>query len=161
MKTDIVDDLFKKYYNEALLYTMALCSSQTTAEDIVQSAFFKALQTSDNEIHSFKAWLLAVCRNEYFTLLRRGKFLSGTEPDENAADLRESALDEIIRQEEYQALYRAIAELRKEQREVIVLFYFSRLSVRQISGITGNSESNVKVLLYRARAALKKEMGEA
>lgn len=158
MKADIADELFKKYYNEAFLYTVTICGNREAAEDIVQTAFYKALQTTDNSIENFKAWLLAVCRNEYFSLMRKKKHISDEELDENSACPNEDMLTNIIRQEEYQQLYRSISRLKTNQKEVIELFYFSGLPVEQISKITGNSESNVKVLLYRARLALRESM---
>lgn len=158
MKSDIVDELFKKYYNEALLYTIAISENETVAEDIVQTAFFKALEAPNESIREFKPWLLAVCRNEFFGMARRKKFLADSEPDENHPDRGESALERIIRQEEYQELYRAIAKLKDNQREVIELFYFSNLSAKDIAMIIGSSESNVKVLLYRARISLREQM---
>lgn len=159
MKSDVVDALFRKYYNEAFLYTVTLCGSRETAEDIVQTAFYKALQSSDNSIGNFKAWLLAVCRNEYFGIMRRKKYFSDEELDETFADLGEDMLSSIIRQEEYQELYREISRLKANQKEVVELFYFSNLTTQQISVIIGSSEGNVKVLLYRARLALRENMG--
>ena len=37
MKSDIVDQLFSQYYNEALLFTISLCRNRTVAEDIVSA----------------------------------------------------------------------------------------------------------------------------
>ena len=68
MKSDIVDQLFSQYYNEALLYSISLCKNRTVAEDIVSNAFFKALSTADDSIRDFKPWLLTVCRNEFISL---------------------------------------------------------------------------------------------
>lgn len=159
MKPDIADELFRKYYNEALLYTVTICGNRETAEDVVQTAFYRALQTSDDTITNFKAWLLAVCRNEYFSMARKKKHIFGEELDENHPDMSEDMLSHIIRQEEYLQLYRAISRLKPNQKEVIELFYFSDLSIRQISEITGSSENNVKVLLCRARLSLRENMG--
>lgn len=50
MKNDLIDELFKKYYNEAVLYTMSICRDEVLAEDIVSEAFFKALASADEEI---------------------------------------------------------------------------------------------------------------
>ena len=61
----------------------------------------------------------------------------------------------IIEKEEYVALYEAIADLKENYREVVLLYYFDGLSVSEISNITGQSTDNVKVLLFRARAKLK------
>ena len=69
MKHDVVEELFKKYYNDALLYTLSLSKNRAVAEDIVSNAFYKALIKIDEERDGeyFKSWLFTVCRNEYFT----------------------------------------------------------------------------------------------
>ena len=155
MKPDIIDQLFSQYYNEALLYTISLCRNRTVAEDIVSNAFFKALSMSDDSIRDFKPWLLTVCRNEFISVCRRDKRFTGEEIPEDLADDREEVIDSIIRREEYRSLYRAIELLSDTQREAVMLFYFSGLSIRNISDIIGKSETNTKVMLCRAREKLR------
>ena len=154
MKRDIIEELFIKYYNDTLLYTLSLTKNYPLAEEIVSDAFFTALKTADGEVTSFKAWILKVCRNLYLNRLRKDKRLS--ELDENMADMSESALDDIIRKEEYRALYHAISLLNSSYKEVITLFYFEDLSIKDIALVTGKSEVVVKVTLFRGREALKK-----
>ena len=137
MKSDIVDKLFSEYYNEALLYTVSICRNKTVAEDIVSNAFFKALTLADDSVQSFKPWLLTVCRNEYISIYRKNsRFVSG-EMEEDLPDNREEIVDSIIRKEEYRSLYRAIELLPENQREVIMLFYFSSLPVKEIAAVQG------------------------
>lgn len=154
MKHDIIEELFIKYYNDTLLYTLSLTKNYPLAEEIVSDAFFTALKTADGEVTSFKAWILKVCRNLYLNRLRKDKRLS--ELDENMADMSESVLDDIIRKEEYRALYHAISLLNSSYKEVITLFYFEDLSIKDIALVTGKSEVVVKVTLFRGREALKK-----
>ena len=155
MKSDIIDQLFSQYYNEALLYTISLCRNRTIAEDVVSNAFFKALTLADDSIRDFKPWLLTVCRNEFITVCRKNSRFTGEEIPEDLADDREEVIEGIIRREEYRSLYRAIGLLPDAQKEVVTLFYFSGLPVKSISEITGKSETNIKVLLCRARDKLR------
>ena len=155
MRSDIVDKLFSEYYNEALLYTLSICRNKATAEDIVSNAFFKALTMTDDTIQRFKPWLLTVCRNEYISLYRKNSRFTSGELEEDLPDNREEIVESIIRKEEYRSLYRAIELLSDNQREVIMLFYFSNLPVKEIAGITGKSEINTKVQLCRAREKLR------
>lgn len=158
IKPDIVDELFRRYYNEALLYTLSLCRNMTIAEDIVSTAFYKALASADDSISNFKPWLLSVCRNEFISLCRKNSRFTGDEIPEDMADDKEAPIDSIIRSEEYRLLYHAISLLKPAQKEVITLFYFSGLQIKDIASITGKSEANIKVLLYRGREELKKMM---
>ena len=147
MKSDVIDQLFSQYYNEALLYT-------------ISNAFFKALTLSEDSIRDFKSWLLTVCRNEFISVCRKNSRFTGEEIPEDLADDQEEVIEGIIRKEEYRSLYRAIGLLPDTQKEVVTLFYFSRLSIKSISEITGKSETNVKVLLCRARDKLRSIMEE-
>lgn len=160
MSPDIIDQLFSQYYNEALLYSVSLCRNRTVAEDIVSNAFFKALCMSDDSIREFKPWLLTVCRNEFISICRKGSRFTGEDIPENIADDREEVIESIIRKEEYRSLYHAIDLLPELQREVVMLFYFSGLPIKSISEVIGKSETNTKVLLYRAREKLRKIMEE-
>lgn len=160
MKSDLVDQLFSQYYNEALLYTVSICRNLTVAEDIVSTAFFRALTMADDTIRDFKPWLLTVCRNEYISICRKNSRFTGEEIPEDLADSREEVIESIIRKEEYRSLYRAIELLPETQREVITLFYFSGMPIKSIAEITGKSETNTKVLLCRARDRLRKMMEE-
>ena len=160
MKTDIIDQLFSQFYNEALLYTISLCKNRTIAEDIVSNAFYKALTLADDSIRDFKPWLLTVCRNEYINICRKSSRFTGEEIPEDLADDREEVIEGIIRKEEYRSLYRAIGLLPDTQKEVVTLFYFSGLPIKSISEITGKSETNIKVLLCRARDTLRTIMEE-
>ena len=160
MRSDIVDKLFSEYYNEALLYTISLCKNKTVAEDIVSTAFFKALSAADESVQNFKPWLLTVCRNEFLSLCRKDKHLSGEETPEDLKDDREEIIEQIIRKEEYRSLYRAIDLLPQNQKEIVMLFYFSGIPIKDIAQITDKSETNVKVQLCRAREKLRTIMEE-
>ena len=160
MKSDIIDQLFSQYYNEALLYSISLCKNRTVAEDIVSNAFFKALGMADDSIRDFKPWLLTVCRNEFISLCRKESRFTGGDIPEDLADDREEVIERIIRKEEYRSLYRAVDLLPDTQKEAVMLFYFSGLPIKSISAIIGKSEINTKVLLCRARDKLRKIMEE-
>ena len=160
MRPDIIDQLFSQYYNEALLYSVSLCRNRMMAEDIVSNAFFKALSMSDDSIRDFKPWLFTVCRNEFISICRKNSRFTGDEIPENFADDREEVIESIIRKEEYRSLYHAIDLLPEMQREVVMLFYFSGLPIKSVADVIGKSETNTKVLLYRAREKLRKIMEE-
>ena len=66
MKNDVIELLFKKHYNEALLYLLSLSNNKALAEEILSDAFYKALNTADDSIRNFKSWLLTICRNLYY-----------------------------------------------------------------------------------------------
>ena len=137
-----------------LLYMLSLSKNRVVSEDIVSEAFFKALMSPDAEIVNFRTWSFRVCRNLYFNHLRKSRRLA-TPQDESVADGRKAAIDEMIEEERYRALYRAVELLDDVHREAITLFYFEEQSVKQIAEITGKTQDHVKVILFRARKKLK------
>lgn len=151
MDHDLVEQLFKKYYNDVLLYAMSLTKNASEAEDLVSEAFFKALAAID-DVKNFKAWILKVCRNLF--LNKRRKHSKIVELSEDMSD-ESDVLQQIVKDENYRALYNAIGLLPQNLKEVILLFYFEDMRVDAISLIVGKSESNVKVMLYRGREQIK------
>ena len=153
MRPDLLEKMFSEHYNGAMLYALSLCRDRHLAEELVSIAFFKALQSADDSILSFRAWLFAVLRNEHLSHLRRRK--KNVEIHENIENEDDRVLDKIIKDEEYRALYRALSLLPKLENEIITLFYFENLSIREISQIVEKSEGMVKTTLCRARIKLK------
>lgn len=158
MKSTAWENLFKRYYNEALLYVYSFCHNRTLVEDIVQEAYVRAIRSIDEEKDGFKFWLLKVCRNCYFDALRKNKKLEAIENDMPSSD---SLVDDVIQKEEYRALYKAVSLLKDSYQEVVRLYYFDSMSVKEIASIIGESADNVKIQLYRARLKLKELLEES
>ena len=78
------------------------------------------------------------------------------ELDENMADASENALESIIRKEEYLALYHAISLLNSSYKEVITLFYFEDLSVKDIATVINKSEASTRSSFLTEKAAKSK-----
>lgn len=152
MKSTAWETLFKKYYNEALLYVFSFCHNRALAEDVVQEAYMRAIRSIDEEKDGFKFWLLKVCRNLYFDTLRKNKKVEAITSDMPS---NESLVDDVIQKDEYRALYKAISLLKEDFREIVRLYYFDSMSVKEIASIVDESVDNVKIKLYRARLKLK------
>ncbi len=153
MKNGAWETLFKKHYNEALLYVFSFCHNRALSEDIVQEAYVRALRSINEEKDGFKFWLFKVCRNCYFDYLRKQKRVETLDKDVESQEL--SLVDDVIQQEEYRALYKAISLLKDSYNEAVTLYYFDGLSVKEVADIIGIGVDNVKIQLYRARMKLK------
>ena len=152
MKSTAWENLFRKYYNEALLYVFSFCHNRALAEDLVQEAYMRAIRSIDEEKDGFKFWLFKVCRNLYFDTLRKNKKVEAITSDMPS---NESLVDDVIQKDEYRALYKAISLLKDDFREIVRLYYFDSMSVKEIASIVDESVDNVKIKLYRARLKLK------
>lgn len=158
MRQDAIEELYKLYYNDALLYSLSISGDKQTAEDVVHSAFYKALLTADGTVKNFKSWLLRVCRNDIYNRLRKDRRVESLSAEREATltEEAENAVDNIIRREEYRALHRAMSLMKTEEREYLTLFYFEELTIAEIADVMQKSTTATKVALYRARENLKK-----
>ena len=65
-----------------------------------------------------------------------------------------------VRQEERREVLQAVLNLPEKYRDVIHLFYYEELSVKEISQITGGGVSTVTSRLTRGRELLKRSLKE-
>lgn len=84
-------------------------------------------------------------------------------PPDDAAGLEipsddRNAEQEIIRNEQYEKLHKAIGMLHQEQRTALVLYTFNDFSYNDIAEVMQCSTAKVEALIFRARKNLKKLM---
>jgi RNA polymerase sigma-70 factor (ECF subfamily) len=66
---------------------------------------------------------------------------------------------EIFDELEKSELFNSIMNLKQTYKEIILMYYYQQLSVKEISQILDISESNAFTRLSRARQFLKNEIG--
>ena len=157
MESDVLRELYEKYHQKAYLYVLSLCRDKETAEDIVSEGSEKAFLTVEGCPEGFFWWLLRVCRNLWLDTLRKQKRQGGEMPKE--IPVPEDALSGVLQKEENRRLYTAMNRLSPADRELLIWHYFGGLSIRQMAGLRGISETAVKTALFRARARLKQNLG--
>ena len=67
--------------------------------------------------------------------------------------------EEMIEKEKIAVLYIALDRIKPEYRDVLEMKYFNDRSEKEIAAAVGKSVGAIEGLLYRARQALKKELG--
>ena len=70
------------------------------------------------------------------------------------------SLEKILEEENRRILYQAIRRLEVKKREVIQLQYFGGMSQKEIAAVLHITPENVRVLAYRAKKELKKDLEE-
>lgn len=159
VEKDILEQLYRKYTRQVYLYLYSLCHNHDLAEDLMQETFLKAFCTVEKAGGEMLPWLLVVARNLYLDIWRKEKRITRWE-DADISDEGEAILEQMIKKEQNQRLYRAILRLKDTEREAVELYYFAGLSQETISGILNLSYSNTRVTLYRAKQKLKRMLDE-
>jgi RNA polymerase sigma-70 factor, ECF subfamily len=129
------------------------------AEDAVQEAFAALWRRRDGmtvRAAGLAPWLVVVTRNAALTLLRadtRRRLREERELAETAGEHGRDPSDQITADETAASVVHALEELPQEQRDVIRLAYFERLTLVQVAERTGAPLGTVK---RRAQMALKR-----
>jgi RNA polymerase sigma-70 factor (ECF subfamily) len=128
-------------------------------EDIAQEVFIRAFKNLQNFRHDapFEHWLARVTISACYDFLRREKKHRATSQlDAMEFDPRDlSAERDLSARRAREVLTWAMKHLRPEEQLVLTLCEIEERSIREVSSLTGWSESNVKVRAFRARQALK------
>jgi RNA polymerase sigma-70 factor, ECF subfamily len=142
-----------------------------TAEDLAQEVFIKAFRRLDtyDPQRKFSSWLFKIAHNTTIDHLRRHAPetvpLAGEKDEDRgglAAVLADGSSEDpsaaAERRDMARALERAIARLRPEYRESVVMFYVDGASYQDICEVTGLPLGTVKTNLHRARKELAQHM---
>ncbi len=154
--------LYRLHSLSAWQMAMSVCKHKMNAEEAVQNSFISAFKYIDSFRHesSFKTWLLRIVLNESVRIQKlENKFQWQDIPDED--DHQETIYispSNILQQKETkEQVARTIQQLSEKEAVVLNLFYIEELSIKETAAVLGYTESNVKVLLHRARKNFKYE----
>ena len=146
-----------KIFRLALRITL----NRAEAEDVTQDVILRVWEQRDSlgEIRSLEAYMLTAARN--MALDRQAKAENtNASLDEVQTEAPDSTLrpDERLEHEEKLARVRQLIDaLPETQRSALQLRDVEGHSYSEIAEITGLTEANVKVLIFRARQAIKKQ----
>lgn len=159
---------FDKIYTDysRLVYWAAyrVVSQRETAEDVTQTVFTKVLANkatiSKLSEPQLKSWLYRTATNLALDIVRRSKYeQTDAEPiSELIADDEPGPESHAIEKERAKRVREAVDSLDEAYRQVIMLHYFSNLTVREISECTGISEGTIKSRLVRGRTLLSERL---
>lgn len=135
-------------------------SKNETAEDITQQVFERVYLNFDKVSAlaepQLKSWLYRVSTNLAVDHVRRSKkeLLSDEPVGAEIVDTDPLPEDELLKKRRREAVMKAIEQLDETNRTIIMLHYFSDMTVNEISEQTGISPGTIKSRLVRARNLL-------
>jgi RNA polymerase sigma-70 factor (ECF subfamily) len=151
---------FKDFYNRQrqkfFAYLIRRAGDYHLACDIMQESFTRLFEKYTAE--QFTPQLLyTIGRNLVLDALRKRRHNpSQTDDVEQPVDGQEHYL--LVR-DEYRQVLAAMRHLEDDERDLLALVVSSELSYRELAGITGLSEANIKVKIHRARKKLRACLG--
>lgn len=112
------------------------------------------IKAGDISYTKAKSYLFSAAYHTMIDMIRKEKRqtdFDNVSPEEHSHNEQYNDLNEI--------LHHALDKLAEDQRSVIMLRDYEGYSYREISQITGLSESQVKVYIYRGRQYLREYIG--
>ena len=164
-------ELIRRYERPVYSLIFRMVRDATAAEDLAQDAFIKVLNHIDKYRPEFKfsSWLFKIANNIAIDHLRRRHLdtisMDGSPNATSASDVEatsfeladqgENALDELTAKELGSAIERAIASLRPEYRNCIMLRHVEGRSYEEIAATFDLPLGTVKTYIHRARHQLR------
>lgn len=155
--------LLSAFWNQVYGFQLKRLNDEYEAEEITIQTFSKAfdrLETYSSK-YSFGTWLVTISKNLQIDKNRRNsKQLEfersgmGSEQVKKIPDSAPTAEDKLITEQNLAELLQMIKQLKPHYQEVINLRYFQEKSYNEIADNMGESLSNVKVKLLRAKNLL-------
>ncbi len=141
-----------KLYSFIYRYTR----NRQDAEDLTQDTFVKAFKNFHryDSKYAFASWLYTIGRRTVHNHYRSAKRTEPMEFDIADESVRPDGAAE--NSDTKNSVWETVKRLKKEHQEVLILKYIEDLSIIEIGQVLGKSQSNIKILLFRARNQLKK-----
>lgn len=151
---EIIGEFYRRYGHLVMGTSMKYLKNRFDAEDLVMQIFEKLpKKLKSHSIHHFKSWLYMVTKNECLMILRK----KGRVSAEITKELEASDEMELIiqKEEQFNALEKAIGELKEEQKSCIQLFYLNSLSYQEIASQLKMDIKKVKSAIQNGKRNLK------
>jgi len=154
--------LVEQYGNDVLRTAYVILKSRELAEDAHQETFLRVCRYYDSyrKECSEKTWVTGIAVNVCRDYLRSAWKRKVTVTDDFSVHTSESNTEDVIEEKgEKEELLRSIMKLPDKYREIIHLFYYQDLDIKEISRILKIPGGTVKSRLFKARALLADMLG--
>jgi RNA polymerase sigma factor (sigma-70 family) len=161
------EQLLKRHKNKIFTYIVLTVKQRAVAEDIFQDVFLKVINTMNKgnykEEGKFLPWAMRIAHNmvmDYFRLGKRMQFLDHPEEGDQEEELEvfrllandeKNAEEKIESEETAEEIRTMIGRLRAEQREVVLMRHYGKMSFKEIAAMTN---VNLNTCLGRMRYAV-------
>jgi RNA polymerase sigma-70 factor, ECF subfamily len=164
-------ELYDFYYPKLYAYVLSRTRHKERAEDVVSTAFTKALDNIQKynwkKSATFGSWLFRIARNEMLDRVKKEQRVNLTETSEMeriggiTPDASADLIEQEIEQDEkdrIRKILNAMKSLSETEQEVISLKYFSEMSYKEIALIMQKRPNTLAVLLRRALGKLRMDL---
>lgn len=167
---DALNDLIGACYEDLYYFAYQTVKDPDTASDIIQDSCIKIITNLDKlqSPEAFSVWARNITYNHCAMHFRKTKEVQPLETEDGESildslpDESEGSLPEqVVEDKEFQKTMQDMLDsLPGEQRSAMMLYYYEKLSVKQIAEVFETSEGTIKSRLNYGRKAMKGKVEE-
>jgi RNA polymerase sigma-70 factor (ECF subfamily) len=160
LRSGDTSSLVRRYYGPVFGLVRRLLRDDAEARDAAQETFARAIAHlgSYDPRKPFRVWIFAIAANHVRDLLRRRRQLPLDAETEDQFPHLELPEEPLFRREDRDRILKAVDRLPFEWKAVVALHFQQDLPAPEIADALGISVNAVRIRLYRALAALRKEL---
>lgn len=150
-------EFYLTYRERIFSYLMRMTGDLELSSDLMQESFTRYFEKY-GRVPRNAALLFTIARNALIDHARKARHETyfRTISQRNPVDQERN----VAVRAEYRRMLEGLGNLAPDDRDVLALVATGELTYREIAGIAGMSESNVKVKVHRARLKLRKILEE-
>ncbi len=146
----------EEYSDSVYRFIRANLKDEDRSNDIVQDSYEKLWRNvTDIDYQVVKSWLFTTAYRTMIDIIRKESRITSLEDSLQSDFLSESQYSDLN-----EILHMALNRLPETQKSLILLRDYEGYSYREIGEITGLTEAQVKINIYRGRVALKCFIGK-
>lgn len=154
-----LEQIIIEYKDGLILYLHTLVGDIMLAEELAEDTFVRLFtkRPKDKQTGSFKTWLYTIGHNLAVSHMRKAKRQTAVSVDtlEYLSDGSGEPLPIYLKEEQKQAVHRAMENLKPQYRQILWLIYFENLSFKEAAAIMQKSVHSTQMLATRARQAMR------
>jgi RNA polymerase sigma-70 factor (ECF subfamily) len=146
-------ELFSRYERKVYVFCLRMTGNPDDAGDVFQETFtrfYRQTQKPDESVSNILAYLITSARNVFLNTRRNRVFWSPFEEETIASHAPLYERSELLN-----IISSALDLLDDPYREAFILRFYEGLSYKEISEITGDTVSSLKVRVMRAKDQVK------
>lgn len=150
-------EIYEQFYPKVLSYINGKVNNYHLAEDLCSDVFLKIyekIDTFDDSKASVSTWIFTITRNKLTDYYRTRKISGGEIPEYLADDT--SLEDDVCNDEMLDTLADALEKLDERERDIVILHYYSGMTLKAVAEKMGISYSYTKLLHNNALSRLQK-----
>lgn len=152
-----MEKLYQEHARTVYRYLYSITHDSDLAEELTQETFYQAIESIERYDGSCKitTWLCAIAKNQLIVYRRKHPTMQEWEGTDSISS---SAEKDVLEKMDLVELMKKLHECQEPYREIMYLRMFGNLSFKEIGEILDKTENWARVMYYRGKERLRKEL---